>query len=372
MPLFAASVLGRLPIGALSLALLLRTREMTGSYAAGGIVAGACGLATALGQPWLGRAVDRRGQTRVLLVAGTVNGLVLGAFAALPDATPLPVAVLIAAAAGGVQPPISSCLRALLSEAVAAKSRHRAFALDSTLFELVYITGPLVIIGVIGAWSLRAAVAACAALTIIGTVAFAATRLSRAAIGRPGAGTRLAGPLGGPGVRVLILSVFLFGLSIASLEVGLAAFADDEGARNAVGYLLALSGVGSMIGGVIAARAGASADPHRRLVGLLVVLAVLEVPLAVMPSLPAMGAAVGIAGLAIAPTLALTFQLASETAPGGTVTETMTWLTSAIAGGLALGSALAGTLAEEVGTTAVLAGVAFYTAIEAAVVARRT
>lgn len=371
LPLWAISIVARLPNAALSLVLLLRTEELSGSYAAGGAVAAASGLASGVGQPMLGRLIDRRGQRRVLLIASVVSTAAIAAFALLPDGAPVLAAVLIAAIAGGTQPPISSCLRALLTDAVAPEHRHKAFAVDSTLFELVYILGPAVIIGLVGTWSLQAAVAACALLTVSGTGAFAATRLSRGTSGALDAATELAGPLRDPGVRVLLVAVFLFGLSVAGLELGLAAFAAAEGARNAVGWLLALSGVGSMIGGLAAARTPPPPDPARRLLVLLVVLAVLEVPLALAGTLAAMGVAVAVASLAIAPSLALTFQLASETAPAGTVTEALTWLSSAIAAGVAVGSALAGVLAEHASTTLVLATIAAYTALEAAWVAAR-
>ncbi len=371
VPLWVTSIFARLPTTALSLVLLLRTQEITGSFAAGGLVAGAEGLAAGLGGPLLGRAIDRRGQRAVLLASGAVSAVAIGAFAVLDDGAPVLLAAVIAAVAGATQPPISSCLRALLSGAVAPEHRHRAFAVDSTLFELVYITGPLVIVGIVGAWSLRAAIVACAVLTVAGTVSFAGTRLSRAARGAFDAAKELAGPLRDPGVRVLLVAVFLFGLSIAGLEVGLSAFAAGEGSPNAVGYLLALSGGGSMLGGLLAARTPPPRDPRRRLAALLALLALLEVPMAFAGSLATMGIAVAVASLAIAPSLALVFQLASEAAPAGTVTEALTWLSSAIAGGLAAGSAIAGVLAEHVSVTLVLATIAGYTAVEAAWVAAR-
>lgn len=368
VPLYLASVLGRLPNGALGLVLVLRTREMTGSYASGGAVAAVYGLLSAGSQPLLGRVIDRRGQALVLVPAAVAMGAALGAFAALPDGTSTGAAAAVAAVVGIATPPLNSCLRALLSEAVTPALRHRAFALDSTLFELIYITGPLVIVGVIGAWSLRAAAAACAVLGLVGTLAFAATRLSRNARGAPVA-PGLAGALASPGVRVLMVATGLFGASVANLEVGLAAFAEDEGHRNAVGYLLALSGTGSLCGGLVASRLPAPRDPVRRLLRLLVALTLLNVPIALMPSLPAMAVAAALSGVAIAPSLALAFQLGSETAPPGAVTEAMTWLGAAIAAGLAGGAALAGVLVEGVSTTASLVAIAAFTALQAAMVA---
>jgi predicted MFS family arabinose efflux permease len=370
-PLYLASILGRLPVGALGLVLLLRTREMTGSYAAGGVVAAAYGLALAVVSPLQGRLIDRRGQRDVLILSSLASAAALAGFAALPDETTTIAAAAIAVVAGGTLPPLNSCLRALLAAVIPPELRHRAFALDSTMFELVYIAGPMLLVGVVGAWSLRAAALACAALTLSGTFAFAATRLSRSVTGCPDVAGDLAGPLRTPGVRLLLAATLLFGLYIAGLEVGLAAFADQEGHRSAVGYLLALSGVGSMIGGLVAARTAAPAQPGHRLAHLLAALAVLAVPMGLVSSLGAQAVAVVIGSLAIAPSLSLIFQLTSEVAPDGTVTEAMTWLTSFISAGIAGGSAVAGWLIERVDSTPVLLSMAVYGVAAAAVVASR-
>src|SRR3954469_10312454 len=65
-PLFFASCVARLPMGALGLILVLHTQELTGSYARGGVVAGVYTLALAISNPLLARVADRRGQTVVL------------------------------------------------------------------------------------------------------------------------------------------------------------------------------------------------------------------------------------------------------------------------------------------------------------------
>ena len=51
----------------LSIGLLVHAQHLTGSFAAAGLVAGAYAVALGVGGPLLGRLVDRRGQTPVLL-----------------------------------------------------------------------------------------------------------------------------------------------------------------------------------------------------------------------------------------------------------------------------------------------------------------
>jgi MFS family permease len=358
-------------MGAIGLVLILRTREMTGSYAAGGAVAAAHMLGLAIGSPLLGRIIDRRGQPLVIALAGVWSAAALTAFAALPSDTTVWVAVALGAASGAAIPPMSACIRAIWSDRLEPRLRHSAYALDSVVFEIVYISGPLLVVGLLGAWSLRAAALACALFTLGGSLWFAATRLSREWRPHPRRSTDAWGPLRGAGVQTILAAFLLFALAIAGIEIAVAAFAEREGSANAVGWLFGLWGAGSMAGGLYFGRLAAPADPGRRLAWLLLALALLEAPLAFVDSLAAMAVALTLAGLAIAPAMALSFALLSDVAPAGTVTEAQTWVATALGGGMAAGSALCGWLVEHTGTSAALALVTGFSLLAALVVAAR-
>ena len=141
--------------------LILRTQELTGSYAAGGLVAGAFALALGVAAPILGRAIDRRGQTGVLIWSALASTVRSASSPSPRTATP-PRSPWPPSPRGGRPAPVNSCLRALWSQVLAPERRHRAFNIDSVVFEIVYISGPLLIVGAIGAWSMQAAVVACA------------------------------------------------------------------------------------------------------------------------------------------------------------------------------------------------------------------
>lgn len=371
IPAYLASIVGRLPAGALGLLLILRTRELTGSFAAGGAVAGVYALANGISAPLLGRAVDRRGQGPVLIVSAVAGAVALAAFAALPDGSSAGTAGVLAAAMGVATPPLSGCQRALWAALTDPALRHRAFAIDAVIFELVYIAGPLVLVGVIGSASLPAAIGACSAFTALGSIAFARTALSRD--WRPAArdGRDPLGPLRGPGVRTLVAAAALLALGLGGMEIGLTAFATEQGSPGAVGALLALWGAGSLAGGLLAARARAPAEPARRLAALMLGLALLELPLLLAGDLVAMALLITVAGIGVAPALSQVFALVSEVSATGTVTEALTWISSAIAAGIAGGSAVGGWLVESAGTTEALALVVAYGVAAAAVVATR-
>lgn len=368
---YLSTIVARMPVGALGLLLILRTRELTGSYAAGGLVAAAYAVALGVASPVLGRLVDRRGQRLVLVASAVVSSAALAGFAALPDGTGVAPALLLAAVAGAGTPPLSACQRAIWTDALAPRLRHTAYALDSVVFELVYISGPLVLVAGVGAWSLRAALLVAALAAVLGTFAFVATRLSRDWRPHPHRPADPLGPLRGAGVRTILTALALFAIGIAATEIAVAAFAEREGSPNAVGLLLGLWGVGSLTGGLVFGRLAPPPDPGRRLALLLLALAVLEIPMALAWSLPAMAVAITLAGLAIAPGMALAFHLLSEVAPTGTVTEAQTWVSSGFGAGMAGGSALCGWLVERTGTTAGLWLVVGVGVLAAAVVAGR-
>ncbi|MDQ2940447.1 MAG: MFS transporter, partial [Actinomycetota bacterium] len=71
------SLIGRLPIAALSLATVLMIRHATGSFAVAGVVVAAFAIAGAISLPVQGRLIDRLGQTRVLVVGAILNPIAL-------------------------------------------------------------------------------------------------------------------------------------------------------------------------------------------------------------------------------------------------------------------------------------------------------
>lgn len=110
--LLAGTLVGRLPNGTAPVAIVLFTRAEGGSYALAGALAAVYGLATAVGQPLLGRAVDLYGQPRVQLPAAVVSALGM-ALLALAGLESLPLAYAAVAVAGVFTPPLEGGLRAL-------------------------------------------------------------------------------------------------------------------------------------------------------------------------------------------------------------------------------------------------------------------
>ncbi len=347
LALFLASCVARLPMGALGLLLVLHTEDLTGSYARGGLAAGAFALALGISSPLLGRLVDLRGQALVLRLGAVVSAGALLVLATLDDGAPLGAIVAAATVAGLSQPPISACMRALWPALVeGAEGRHAAYSLEAVVVEVVYIFGPVVIVAGIGSWSLRAALLACGAFILLGDLAFSVHPASRR--WRP-AGERAqgrAGALRGGGIRVLLAVFALCGLAIGAIEVGVPATLEATGQRDLTGLLFGFWGIGSMIAGFVVARVGPGHDPPRRLALLLVVWGATHAAVGLGGSPLAFALLLLAAGIAIAPTIVCANGMLDYLAPPGTLTEAVTWTTTGITAGIAAGSALAGVITE--------------------------
>jgi MFS family permease len=323
-------------------------------------------MATGATMPVLGRLVDRRGQRPVLLACTVVAGAGMLGLALLPQGTGAAPLVLCALVTGAGLPPVGSCVRVLLPVVLDDPDRrHAAFSLDSALVEVGYVAGPALVAGALGAWSTSAACLACLLLLVTGVGAFAAHPAAGFTVNDERHQSRGLGALRGAGVRVLIAVLALVGLGFGAVEVGVPAVAVDAGVPHSAGLLVAVWGLGSMIGGLAAAHGRAPADPARRARLLLIVLAVADAPLALATHPGVLAALLLLAGVAIAPTFACIFGMLDGIAPPGTVTEAYGWLTTGITAGVACGAALGGQLAERASPSAALAVAGLATAAAA-------
>jgi MFS family permease len=352
--LAAVSIVARLPMAMLSIALLVHVRHLTGSFATAGIVAGAFAASLGVGGPLLGRLVDRRGQTVVLLASALVAGAALAGIAALPARAPVEALVALAIVLGLSAPPVGACLRAILPAVVREREALRAaYAAEAAAIELTWIGGPPLVLLVAVAWSSSAALVVCGAVLVAGTAAFAAQPASRTWRPPPAPERPRGGSLRAPAMRTLVLLLVFVGVVFGAVEVAVIAAVSDLGSPRAAGPLLGLWGAGSLAGGIVAARMGGGARTGAGLALVLAALAAGHLALAAAAgSAGALAAVLVLAGATIAPTYATIYAMVDHAAPAGTVTEAFAWLSTAVAVGASIGAASAGAVADAVGPAA--------------------
>jgi MFS family permease len=372
--LVLSSVLARTPIGMISLALVLYVERLTGSFAAAGAVTAAFAVAAGVASPLQGRAIDRVGQTRVLLPAVAVHALATMAVVVLGDAGAGPGALaVVAAIAGAGTPPVSAALRPLWPQLLGDEALlPAAYALDSILIEAVFSVGPLLTAALVALFSPAAALVAGSAIVLVGTLWFASLPPSRAWRGRPST-AGWAGPLHAPGMRTLLVASAGAGALFGAIEVALPAFGAEHGSTSLGGPLITAWSLGSAVGGILygalAERLGSLSSAFLRLAAVLPVASALTL---LAPSTAAMLALVPISGLLIAPMQATQNQLVGLVAPEGTITEAYTWVLMGLVVGVAAGNGLAGALVDASGwRPAILVGCVVAAAGAAVTWARR-
>lgn len=347
-----ADVCARVPQGMVSITLLLVAAVHASMTTAGLVVAGYT-LGQAVTGPLRGRLADRHGLARVCAGFGVLYAAALACLLAGSLASgPAWLLVAAAAAAGLAVPPLSPGMRSLWSAHAAGALRHAAFALDAAVFDLAFITGPVL------ASSLAAGVAPAAAVAVLLALTGAAVVLigARPRPGGPrqanrpaGPGRRAPGALRSPALRRLLVTGALVNLALSATEVALTGYVRHHHALWASGPLLAEVSVGSIAGSLLLGARAASAETAegaRRLPRLLARYALgLAVLTAASLYTPLVAVAAPIAGLCLGPSLATLFGLASSAAPDGGGTEAQSWLSSVMNGGAAAGAALAGATA---------------------------
>jgi MFS family permease len=373
--LLASSIIARLPLAMVSIALLVHVQHMSGSFALAGLVGGAYAACGAVAAPALGRVVDHRGQTTVLLVSSLVTGAALITAGLVPSDTPPAVLVGLAAIAGAAMPPVEACVRTLLPMIAAQPSDlPRLFAFESTALELTFVFGPPIALGVGVVWSTGGALVLCGVVIIAGTLLFARQRPSRAWRADAQVRRTRMGALREPAVCALVVLELGTGAVFGATEVGVTATAHAVASSAAAAPVLGLWGLGSLLGGIVATRIGGSPTSARGLVGLLTALAVGHGLLLLgATSLPLLGVIILFAGATIAPTVSVIYAMVGQAAPAGAETEAFSWLVTAGTAGAAVGAAVGGALAQSQGPAAVFAfaGLAGGVTVVAALVGSR-
>jgi MFS family permease len=349
--LTSSSLIGRIPIIMAPLASILLLRSLGQSFALAGSVSAAYAVGAGVAAIPQGRLVDRLGQTRVLLAlaGGFAVAMLAFLFAARAHA-PGPLLVVLGALAGVTIPPLGAAMRALWPALTGSEDLQTAYALDAVLQEGFYIAGPLLVGAIVAVASPDLAVAASAAFTLAGTAWFATAALSRARRGEPSSAGRL-GALAAPGLRTIVLVLVPVGVAFGAIEVTVPAFTEEHGSRAAAGLVIALWGVGSMVGGLWYGRRRGGGPPERRFALVLATLPPALATLALAGSVAQAAVLAVVAGLPIAPAFGTAYALVDKLAPAGTATEAFTLTTTAIVVGAAIGNAGAGALVAPLGTT---------------------
>jgi len=346
----SAGFIARMPLSMIGIGSVLLVERETGSYAVAGTVSATAAFVQALGSPVLARLTDRHGQYRIALPAALASACCLvGLILAVRLRAPTWTYYLCAALAGILMPAIGSMVRARWSRIYSGTATlHTAYAFESVVDEVVFLIGPVLVTFLTTSVAPSSGLAAVAVFLSVGTVALCLQRGTQPEPAPEQARSGL-GSIAVPVVRVLLLVFIGTGTLFGSVEVITVAFAQEHGHESAAGLLLGTYALGSMIAGIGFGTIHLTMPLPRKLLILLLAMAVTAALLPLAGSLWVLAGLLLLSGFTIAPTLITAFALLEELVPAELLTEGLTVGTTGLALGVTLGSSVGGPLIDDVG-----------------------
>ena len=337
----AAQLTARFPNGMTSLAILLHIQYVTGSYGAAGLVLGATSVGQAIAGPVTSRWMGVWGMRRVLTTTLVICAFAITAIALFE--TIVPVYMVLGLIAGLSTPPVQSAVRTIYPKMVNSRQLTPLFSFDASLQEVIWIVAPVVItvvatqVGTVQALLLIVVILISGGAWFILSPEVGRVRIPRS---RRSIGKVLAKP------QVLLATVIGFLLigACAAVEAGVVATFDHGGLE--AGIVLAIFSVGSLAGGLSFGHIPIGRWAMARRLAIVAVGLTLT-----MFSLNIfwIGGTLFLAGIGIAPALAVLFAMTSASVKFSETAEAYGWIGTGQLIGAAAGSAIAGFLIDGVG-----------------------
>lgn len=352
-PLYVVvAFLGRLPLSMSQIGTMLLVSTATGSYGVGGLAAGALAVANAIGSPVAGELADRVGQRPVVLVQSVLGALGLVALVVLTGTDVVEGSLIATAGLVGLVLPQVGPLARVRWRPITRDTGHRqprlmdaAFSYEGAADEASFVLGPALVGVVVVLVSPSGAMLLAAALLAVFGCAFAAHPTARLTGGRSGA-------LGGDG-RILtavfvglLLAQGCLGLFFGSIQTGTTALTTEVGSPGLAGIIHACLGVGSVLAGLATVAISERVGHERRVLVSASALVLLSLPLLLVDTVAGLVVTVLLLGFGVAPYMIGVFSIGERAVPAGRVGLAMTLLAGATGIGYAVGSTLAGRLAD--------------------------
>ncbi|CAN5123948.1 MFS transporter [soil metagenome] len=337
--LMSAQLLARFPNGMLSLAYLLHIERISDSYGAAGLVLAATSVGQAVAGPLTSRWMGVWGMRKVLILTLAVCAASVGTIALAP-ALPLPLYMVLGFIGGLSTPPIQPAVRTIYPTMVNSRQLTPLFSLDASAQEVIWVAGPVIATVVATQISTVAAILVALFFLIGGGIWFVASpEVGRVRI--PRSRRNLGAVLKKPAVLLATVTGFLLIGACSAIEAGVVA-SFGHGSPEA-GLVLAIFSVGSLIGGLSFGHLpiGPWALARRMLI-IFVGMSLAAFSL----NFCGLAAMLLIAGVGIAPALAVMFGIVSASVRFSETAEAYGWVGTGQLIGAALGSALAGFLID--------------------------
>ncbi len=337
----AAQLTARFPNGMISLAILLHIEHITGSYGAAGLVLAGASVGQAIAGPVTSRWMGVWGMRRVLSLTLVICALALTTLALFE--TTVPVYMGLAMISGLSTPPVQSAVRTIYPKMVTSRQLTPLFSLDASLQEIIWIVAPVLITFV----ALQVGTVQALLLIVVILIGGGAWFILSPEVGRvriPRSRQRLGKVLIKAPVLLATITGFLLIGACAAVEAGVVATFRHDGLE--AGLVLAVFSIGSLVGGLSLGHIPIGPwAMARRFAVVTVGLAATMISLDVLW----LGGSLAIAGIGLAPALAVMFAITSASVKFSETAEAFGWIGTGQLIGAAAGSAVAGFLIDGIG-----------------------
>ncbi|WP_146876290.1 MFS transporter [Halovibrio variabilis] len=345
-----AGLIARLPQAMIGLGLITMLSQQHGSYWLAGTVASTFILANAIIAPKVSKVIDKKGQSKVLPLVTLIAVLMLTSLVVAAQ-TGMPVAFyFFFAILAGVMPSIPALMRARWAYVFRDQQQllHTALSLDSVITEMVYIIGPALAVALSTAVFPSAGPIAAIIMLAIGTIFFLSQKETEPKVVRSYVSSELS-ILKMPGIRLIVLILLAMGVIGGSIDVAVVAFSETQGSPSSASYILAFYALGSMIAGLAFGAVKIKYPIEKQfLIGILLSSVSALIPI-FSTNIYTLTLALFIAGISFAPTMVIVINVGTIIIPSPKLTEGLTWMTTGIGIGVALGSAIAGPVIDVYG-----------------------
>ena len=345
--IIAAQLTARFPFGMLSLAFLLHVERVHHSYASAGLVLAATSIGQAISGPLTSRWMGRWAMRPVLILTLAVCTVTVVTFALFDLSVVL--YMVLGFVTGLSVPPIQPAVRTIYPKMVNSSQLTPLFSLDASAQEIIWVAGPVITTFVGTQVGTEQAILLAAAFLVGGGIWFIASpEVGRVRI--PRSKRAFGKVLTRPTVLLATVAGFLLIGACSAVEAGVIATFGEGSASS--GLVLAVFAVGSLAGGLALGHVPVGPWALARRMGIVFVgmtLAVLTTGLGTGATFWSLNATLLIAGLGIAPALAVMFAIVSSSVKFSDTAEAYGWAGTGQLIGAAIGSAVAGFLIDRVG-----------------------
>jgi len=332
--IISAQLAARLPSGMISLAYLLHIERTFESYGLAGLVLAATSLGQALAGPLTSRWMGRWAMRPVITLTIVVSAISMAGIAFLDMSIGGYIAVGFLG--GLATPPIQPAVRTIYPTMVNSKQLTPLFSLDASAQEIIWIAGPVVTTFIATQISTTWAIVVAGVFLIGGGIWFLSCR-ELGTVTIPPSRNKMGVVLTKPPVLLATVVGFLLIGAAAAVEVAVVSVFGHEGAQ--AGIILSIWAIGSIIGGL--ALGGVPIGPSALATRMAVVFVGIALAGIILDFWWIAGALL-IAGVGIAPALAVMFAIVSASVKFSDTAEAYGWMGSGQLIGAALGSAIAG------------------------------